>query len=511
LLSGPGQTRGHSHTASMNRRDAIRATAIAAAGLATRTPPILGEELSPRPSGDDKSAGELAPETLLRGGQIVNADTSHFADVRITGERIIEIGSNLVPGPDTRVINTAGHLIMPGGIDPHAHLQGNFVDDLTSGTAAAVAGGITTVGTFAYSEGEENAIEAMDRWLAEVPQKAIGDVFFHASSWPPTLEFAEMMADFASRGQPSHKIFMTRADYGERRREVIRVLEAARDAGVVTLMHCEDGAILDTTLARLQAQGRTSLAYYAESRPELAEIVATQDAVALCAHTGAPMHLVHLSSSKTLDAARNPSLGPLPLTIETRPLYLYFTEEWLRGPEGPLYVGQPPLRTAEDVEVMWQGLRDGRIDILATDHAPWTRAQKMDPALNVGRLRPGVSDLRFVRPVLFSEGVRRGRITAERYVDVTSTAAAKAFGLYPERGVIREGSLADIMILDPNLVHIVDAADDPSNSDYTPFQGWAVTGWPIITIRRGEIVYEEGQVTGRVGSGRPAIRQQWES
>ena len=186
MLSGPGQTRGHSHTASMNRRDAIRATAIAAAGLATRTPPILGEELSPRPSGDDKSAGELAPETLLRGGQIVNADTSHFADVRITGERIIEIGSNLVPGPDTRVINTAGHLIMPGGIDPHAHLQGNFVDDLTSGTAAAVAGGITTVGTFAYSEGEENAIEAMDRWLAEVPQKAIGDVFFHASSWPPT-------------------------------------------------------------------------------------------------------------------------------------------------------------------------------------------------------------------------------------------------------------------------------------------------------------------------------------
>jgi dihydropyrimidinase len=158
---------------------------------------------------------------------------------------------------------------------------------------------------------------------------------------------------------------------------------------------------------------------------------------------------------------------------------------------------------------MWQGLRDGRVDMLATDHAPWTRAQKMDPELNVGRLRPGVSDLRFVRPVLFSEGVRRGRISAERYVEVTSTAAAKAFGLYPDRGVIREGSFGDVMILDPDLAHVVDATDDPSNSDYTPFQGWALTGWPVMTIRRGEVVYEEGRVVGRAGSGRPAVRSPW--
>jgi dihydropyrimidinase len=252
---------------------------------------------------------------------------------------------------------------------------------------------------------------------------AVGDVFFHASSWPPTPEFAEMMPDLAARGQPSHKIFMTRGNFGEYRREVINILEAARDAGVVTLMHCEDGAILDAALTNLREQGRTSLAYYAESRPELAEITATQDAVALCAHTGAPMHFVHLSTARTLDAARDPAFGPLPISIETRPLYLYFTEEWLRGPEGPLYIGQPPLRPASDVEAMWEGLRDGRINMLATDHAPWTRAQKMDPELNVARLRPGVSDLRFVRPVLFSEGVRRGRLSMERYVEVTSTAA----------------------------------------------------------------------------------------
>lgn len=493
----------------MNRRDAIRAAAVAATGLATGTPPILGAKASPRTSQGEGLSGQPAPEILLKGGRVINADGSRLADVRIVGERITQLGSALAPGPGARIVDATGHLVMPGGVDPHTHLQGSFVDDLTTGTAAAVAGGITTVGTFAYAQDNETPLEAMDRWLAEVPKTAIGDVFFHASSWPPTPAFAAMMPGLAERGQPSHKIFTTRADFGARRRDLIDVLEAAREAGVVTLMHCEDGAILNAALARLQVQGRTSLAYYAESRPELAEIAATQDAVALCALTDAPMHFVHLSSARTLGAARDPVFGTLPITIETRPLYLYFTEEWLRGPDGPLYVGQPPLRSSADVEAMWQGLQDGRINMLATDHAPWTRAQKMDPELNVERLRPGVSDLRFVRPVLFSEGVRRGRLSEERFVAVTSTEAAKAFGLFPDRGVIQEGSFGDVMILDPGLTHVVDAADDPSNSDYTPFQGWALTGWPVMTIRRGEVVYENNQVTGQAGSGRPAVRTRW--
>ncbi len=496
----------------MNRRDAIRAVALAAAGLAGSSSRGLGAALEgkrPGPTLAPHIGPQPAPEILLRGGRVVNSDGSRQADVRIVGERISEIGAGLTAGRDARVVDVTGHLVMPGGIDPHAHLQGNFIDDLTTGTQAAAAGGITTVGTFAYPQGEETAVDAMRRWLGEVGRMAVGDVFFHASSWPPTPELAEMMPELAALGQPSHKVFMTRSDFGARRRELIDVLEAARDAGVVTLMHCEDGAILSATLNRLRARGRTSLAHYAESRPEIAEIAATQDAVALCALTGAPMHFVHLSSARTLDAARDPSFGPLPITIETRPLYLYFTDEWLRGPDGPLYIGQPPLRPAADVEAMWEGLRDGRIDMLATDHAPWTREQKLDPELSVARLRPGVSDLRFVRPVLFSEGVRRGRLSVERYVEVTSTAAARAFGLYPDRGVIREGSYGDVMVLDPERTHVVDADDDPSRSDYTPFQGWALTGWPVMTIRRGEVVYEDGRVTGRPGSGRPAVRRPW--
>ena len=232
------------------------------------------------------------PETLIRGGQIVNADGNELADVRILGDVIAEVGPSLVATPGVRVIDATGRLVIPGGIDPHTHMQGPFVDDLATGTSAALAGGVTTVGTFAYPGDGENAVQAMDRCLAEVGVSAIGDVFFHGFTWPPSRELAAMMPEFAARGQPSHKIFMTQSDFGQHRGALIEVLEAARAAGVVTLMHCEDGAMLDAALGRLRLEGRTSLRYYAESRPEIAEVAATQDAVALCELTRAPMHLV---------------------------------------------------------------------------------------------------------------------------------------------------------------------------------------------------------------------------
>jgi dihydropyrimidinase len=483
--------------ARMNRRKAVRTMGAAALGFAAVARDVRAET----------EAGQEATEILILGGCIVNADASQLADVRVLGDTIAEIGPDLAPSSGARIIDATGRLVIPGGIDPHAHLQGSFVDDLTSGTAAAVAGGITAVGTFANPRDGENAVEAMDRSLAEVAERAIADVFFHARSWPPTSDFAALMPELAARGQPSHKIFMTRRDFGTHRVAFIEVLEAARDAGVVTLMHCEDTAILQAALSRLRAEGRTSLEHYAESRPVLAEVAATQEAVVLCELTGAPIHFVHLSCERALDAARNANTVALPLTIETRPLYLYFTDQALLRADGPLYVGQPPLRSQNDVEAMWRGLADGRITFLATDHAPWTREQKMDPELDVGRLRPGVSDLRFMLPLLYSEGVRKGRISEERFVEVVSTSAARTFGLYPERGVVREGSLADLVVFDPELERTAGADDDPSRSDYTPFEGWAVTGWPVTTIRRGEVVYEDGRVTGQPGTGRPAERR----
>ncbi|MGH7710861.1 MAG: amidohydrolase family protein, partial [Gemmatimonadaceae bacterium] len=216
---------------SMTRRDALRTIAAGCASVA------LG--------GPSRVHHQSAAEILIRGGRIVNADTVRVADLRIVGETIAEIGARLRPRTsDARVIDAAGKLVMPGGIDPHTHLQPAFVDDLTSGSMAALAGGITTVGTFAGARQGETSLDALDRLAALVRTEAIADVILHATAWPPTPELRTAFPALAERGQPSFKVYMMRADFGTHMSELIRLLEAARDAGVVTLIHCEDGALL---------------------------------------------------------------------------------------------------------------------------------------------------------------------------------------------------------------------------------------------------------------------------
>jgi dihydropyrimidinase len=210
-----------------------------------------------------------------------------------------------------------------------------------------------------------------------------------------------------------------------------------------------------------------------------------------------------------LDACRDVKHRGLPFTVETRPLYLHLTDEVMRGPDAALYVGQPPIRPRDDVEAMWSGILDGSIDFLATDHAPWTRAQKLDPALTIARVRPGVSNLQHMLPMYYSEGVRTRRLPLERFVATISTNAARRFGLYPRKGIIAEGSDADVVIWDPERRDVVRGEDDLSNSDYSPYEGREITGWPVMTIRRGEIVATGTNVTGAPGSGRLVAREKW--
>lgn len=455
--------------------------------------------------------GQGRTALLIRGGRVVNADGSRTADVLIEGERIANVSGSIATPSGVRVIDARGKLVIPGGIDPHTHLQPAFVDDLTSGSRAALAGGITTVGTFSAPRGEESPEGALDRMAALVQQQAIADVFLHTSAGTPRVEFIPSLAALVSRGQPSIKVFMVGADFGAHLGAFIQLLEAARDAGVVTLVHCEDGALLAAAVRRLVAQGRTTLASYGESRPVVAEVVATQQAAALCESTKAPMHVVHLSSARSLEACRAARRAGLPFTVETRPLYLHLTDEVMRGPDAPLYVGQPPLRSRDDVEAMWSGLLDGSIDFIATDHAPWTRAQKLDPELTISRLRPGVSNLQQMLPMFYSEGVRARGMSPERFVATISTNAARRFGLHPRKGVIAEGSDADVVIWDPEQRGVVRGEDDLSNADYSVYEGREVTGWPVMTIRRGEIVATGTNVTGVPGSGRLVRRKPVES
>lgn len=480
------------------RRDILRSMAAGSLGLAASRLRLFGAQ----------PPGEL----LIRRGRVVNADAVRNADVRITGETITEVGANLRPSAGARIIDASGRLVLPGGIDPHTHLHPSFVDDFTSGSMAALAGGITTVGTFANATAKETLLAAVDRMAERVRQEAIADVILHASAWPPSPEVSAQLKGLASAGHPSFKVFLTRQDVGARLSDLISQLEQARAAGVVTLMHCEDGVLLAAAVRRLESEGRTTLRDYGASRPVVAEVAATQLAVSLCESTGAPIYIVHLSSARALAVCRAArAASKMPLFVETRPLYLHLTSEKMRGADAPLYVGQPPLREQSDRAALWQGMQDAAIDVLATDHAPWTREQKLDPSLTISRLRPGVSDLQSMLPMYFSEGVHGRGLPLTRFVAHTSTNAARIFGLFPRKGVIQAGADADIAIWDPDRADVVRAEADHSKSDYSVYEGWKVKGWPVTTIRRGAVVYDAGKIVGHAGSGRLVLRQPWSS
>jgi dihydropyrimidinase len=344
---------------------------------------------------------------------------------------------------------------------------------------------------------------------ARVNREAIADVILHSFIWPPSTASREQLQAILDAGQPSIKFFTLLKGFGASIKEVLEAMEVAGSLGVLVMMHCEDEALLNWAATHLRAQGKSSLRYYAESRPIVSEVAATQQVVALCEATKAPTYIVHISSARALKACRNDDTARLPLYVETRPIYLHLTEENYLSDEGPLYVGQPPLRSSSDVAALWSGLIEGQIDVLATDHAPWTREQKLDPKLDIEKLRPGIDNLQVMLPMYFSEGVNTGKITIERFVETTSTNPAKIFGLYPRKGVIQIGSYADVVVWDPNLCKKIHGSESFSRAGFSLFEGWEVTGWPTLTVRRGEIVYEEGKVKGSPGSGKLLKRDPW--
>jgi dihydropyrimidinase len=270
---------------------------------------------------------------------------------------------------------------------------------------------------------------------------------------------------------------------------------------ILVMLHCEDQGILSAARRELLAGGRRSLRYYAESRPVEAEVAATERAVAMGEESGAGVYVVHLSCEPALAVCKAARARSLPIYVETRPLYLHFTRERYLGLDGPLYVGQPPLREARDVAALWEGLAQGAIDTIATDHAPWTRQQKLDPTLSIARLRPGVNNLQVMLPLLYSEGVDQGKLSLEQFVALTSTNAARLFGLYPRKGAIAVGSDADLVLWAPTERRRVEGSALFSRAGFSVYEGMEVTGWPMVTLRRGHVVFDEGEITAEPGSG----------
>lgn len=425
------------------------------------------------------------------------------ADVGVRRGRITAIGD---VSRAARDLDATGKLVLPGCVDLHTHLASTPtftpLDDFEHGTRAAIAGGVTTVCAMVYQEGTLRA--GIERGLRDAAA-SLADFAFHVVVTDPTAAALGELPSLARDGHTGLKVFMVAPRFDERITDYVHLLRGAAQAGMLVAVHAEDHGIVARATAELHAAGHDAVRYFPESRPAEAEDVAIRAAAQLAEETGVSMYFVHLSSRLALAALADAKAQGLRVYGETRPLYLHLTRERFERPDAALWVGQPPLREREDADAMWHALQSGLVDTVGTDHYPHTRAAKLAPGLAFDRVPPGVADLETLLPMLYSEGVRRGRLTVERMVDVLATSPARIAGLRG-KGEVAVGNHADIVIFDPERSRTIRAGEMHSACDYEPYEGWEVTGWPTMTLLRGEVVYSEGDILAKPGQGRLVVR-----
>ncbi|MGO8958747.1 MAG: amidohydrolase family protein [Streptosporangiaceae bacterium] len=449
-------------------------------------------------------------DLVVRHGKVVTAASEGVADVGLRAGRVAALGESL--GPGRSEIDATGLLVIPGGIDAHVHLTPvtttqrslAWVDDFASGSRAAAAGGITTVGNITFPAIGETLLQAHKRVMREAEAASVTDFFLHPVLLEPGPGRLAEIDELAAAGVSSLKFFMHLFGFDAAAADYLRALDRAGRAGLMSLVHCEDAAIITVMTEQLVARGRTGLENFPASRPVSAESAAVARAVAFAEAAGAPVYLVHLSSERAIAEVRAAQSRGVLVYAETRPIYLLFTRERFDGPDAPLYVGNPPLREGTDVAALWHGLAAGTVATCCTDHAPWTRAQKLDPALDVAHTRPGMAELETMLPSLYSEGVRAGRLSLSRFVEVTSTNAARLFGLYPRKGTVAVGSDADLVLWDPEATRTVRGDELHTRAAMSLLEGRKLTGWPRTTISRGEVICHDGQITATAARGRLA-------
>jgi dihydropyrimidinase len=443
-------------------------------------------------------------DLAIRNGTVVTASGVFRADVGVDGARIVQVGGE-VPAAG-REIDAAGLLVLPGCVDIHTHLSSAAgrlpLDDFEHGTRAAAAGGVTTICDFAYQADGEGLRPALDRAMAD-GKRSIIDYTFHTVLRDPSPRALDDVAGLGADGYAGIKIFMSLSRFTRQANDYLRALRIAGRTGVLAAIHAEDESIISQRTEELLAEGKRGVEWFPASRPPLAEEVAVRRAVAFAEIAEAPVYLVHLSSRGALEGLREARRRGLPVYGETRPIYLYLTREVFNLPdnEGAKYVGQPPLREQADVDAIWDALRTGDLSTVCTDHIPYNTATKKDPAHTFATIPPGMSNLETLLPMLHSEGVLTGRITLPRLVELVAANPARIAGLAPRKGVIAPGADADLILFDPARTRTIHAPEMHSAADYDVFEGRRVTGWPAMTISRGEVIFQGGQVLGQPGRG----------
>ncbi|MFN8525596.1 MAG: dihydropyrimidinase [Chloroflexota bacterium] len=448
---------------------------------------------------------------LVKNGRIITATDDYVADILVDGEAIALIGRSLDTAADT-VIDASGRYVLPGGVDPHVHLENPSgetatVDTFTTGTAAAAAGGTTTVIDFMTQRRGESFDAAIDRRMAQLERnRPVVDVGLHMIITDLSGANAGRIPWLVDQGISSFKMYMA---YPARLMvddtTVFGALSEAADCGGLVMMHAENGSAIDVLVARALAAGKTGPKYHASTRPTLAEAEATHRATMLAEMAGAPIYFVHLSCEEALEHVANAHRRGRPVYAETCPQYLFLDDSVydLPGFEAAKYVFTPPARPKHHQDALWRGLSYHDLSVISTDHCPFCfKGQKEIGRDDFSKIPNGGPGIEHRLMMVHNGGVRSGRITLNRMVEVLSTAPAKLFGLFPRKGTIAVGSDGDLVIFDPNVRKTLSAATHNSLIDYTPYEGVEVTGAPEVVVSRGTVVYRDDRVVGAAGHGR---------
>lgn len=445
---------------------------------------------------------------LIKNGRIITATDNYIADIFIEGETISTIGKKLLVKADTE-IDVAGKLVMPGGIDPHVHLDMPFMgtyssDNYETGTRAALFGGTTTVIDFILQKQGNSLHSALDEWNSRANGNAVGDYSFHMS----VTDFndhtkKEIQEIIEQEGITSFKTFMAyKGALMIDDRQMIGLMQEVKKHGGLINVHATNGDMIDYLIAKHRAEGKLSPLYHYLSQPEVTEAEASGRFTDMANYTGCPGYIVHLTCEGALNAVRNATERNQKIFVETCIQYLILDATLYENDfEGAKWVMSPPLREKKDQATLWAGINQGLVNVVATDHCPFMWEQKLLGKNDFSKIPNGHPAIENRMELLFSEGVHKGKITLNKYVEVAATNAAKIFGMFPKKGTIAVGSDADILIFDPNEKHTLSAKTHHMNVDYSGYEGWEVTGKVKTVLLRGKVVIENNHCLVEKGYG----------
>jgi len=448
--------------------------------------------------------------TLIKNGTIVTAIDQYKGDVLIEDDRIALIGSSLAEIAADKTIEAAGKYVLPGGIDVHTHLDMPFggttsADDFESGTVAAAFGGTTSIVDFAIQYKGQTLHHAWETWMKKAEGKAAIDYGFHMIITDLNDQVEAEMDSLVSQGVTSFKLFMAyRGIFMLDDGSIFKALLRTGQNGGTICMHAENGDVIDVLVQRALKAGHTAPKYHALTRPARAEAEATHRAIALAEMAEVPIYIVHLSAAEALQMVTEARDRGLPAYAETCPQYLFLSYDNYEEPDfnGAKYVMSPPLRDQAKQQELWRGLAFNDLQCISTDHCPFCmKEQKELGRGDFSKIPNGAPGIETRMSLVYDGGVRAGRISLNRFVELTSTSPAKIFGLFPRKGTIAPGSDADIVVFDPNRTMTLSAKTLHMKVDYNPYEGRQVTGATDTVLSRGRLVIENGALVGRKGGG----------